>query len=324
MTTRRFDSLLLIAVLAPLLACELFNDVVPQDPDWLVDDPPGAIVPGDKPAETYTCDITNVPPGVSKEDLETWLKDHAHLVKDDESFQELCKKLKVGVDDAILHSSLGNQYPMDATATYVFMRMRAAGIVSITEIEVPDGGAAAILGTSTDTIEAEFPCGEETPERRVLCASTAPPPAGDWIVVSAVMQDVIPLDTPDLYGQFAFVFDGDGDTTNNYEAPAEYPNDFFDGTDRWYQVNIDPTNGPVLSVMDATNGSVMPSVSNARFVFDGNLMMALIPADEMAACPMYRTTSFVHHGDYGLNPPHYWAGDTEPTVSQGLEAACEL
>jgi hypothetical protein len=315
---------LLVAIILPLLACGSADELVPNDPLDLYSDPPLLGVPlgPDLEGGTFTCPITALPPGITKDDLEVWLKDHAHLARTQEEFDELCAKLKKGVDDAILHSKHGDSYAMDAAAEFVIVKAKSAAVTSISEVPELDGGTAAILGTTTDTIEAEFACGSSG-TRTVLCASSEPPPAGDWLVVSAVMKADIPLDDPSLYLQYAFVFDADGDAANDYQAPAEYPYDFFDGTDRWYQVNVDPQNGAVFSVKDATNGNVQPATSDARFVIEGDTMLALIPASEMVVCPFHRATAFAHHGDYGLNAPWFWAGDTEPTVAQGLEAVCD-
>lgn len=120
--------------------------------------------------------------------------------------------------------------------------------------------------------------------------------------------------------QYAFVFDADGDTTNNYEASVEYPNDFFQDTDRWYVATYDPTTGWAMEVTDATNGTLTTVPSAARIVIQGNAIVLAVPAAEFALVrPKYRLTAFRHTGDYGLNPPHDWDGSLWPPVDQGLQ-----
>src|SRR5690606_18817381 len=123
--------------------------------------------------------------------------------------------------------------------------------------------------------------------------------------------------------QYAFVFDSDADPSNNYQASSQYPNDFFDNTDRWYVASYTPQQGWRIEVSNASGGTITPISSDARIVIDGAMMMLLVPADELASpCPPYRMTAFTHRGDYGLNPPYDWSGDVEPPVDMPLETTC--
>ncbi len=178
----------------------------------------------------------------------------------------------------------------------------------------PDGWYRAIFGNTV------FPCGDSDFGFTLCPSQSAAGADGEWCVLSAVFAADIPLaDGTNTY-QYAFVFDADGDTTNNYEASVEYPNDFFQDTDRWYVATYDPTTGWAMEVTDATNGTLTTVPSAARIVIQGNAIVLAVPAAEFALVrPKYRLTAFRHTGDYGLNPPHDWDGSLWPPVDQGLQ-----
>lgn len=257
------------------------------------------------------------------EEVGTWEDNHARLITKAAEFQKACDLLRKTFPNIVPQSKFGTLYPPDPSLVWVNGKALSVVIVTISPAPASGNGSPAIIGTTTDTLATNFACGKQGP-RNVLCASSSPPPAGDWVVVSTILTGPIPLDDTSLSHQYAFVFDEDGDPSNDYLAPAEYPYDFFDGTDRWYQVTITAGGEPNLMVQSAKNGTVQPYASNARFVLENNLVMALIPLSEFAVpCPEYRSTTFAHHGDYGLNPPHFWGGDTEPTIEDGLYGVCE-
>ena len=132
------------------------------------------------------------------------------------------------------------------------------------------------------------------------------------------MEDPIPLADDTWLIEYGFVFDADDDTGNNYEASPQFPNDFFQDTDRWYVARWTGTQWQ-LDVSTAVDSNIQPAASNARVVISGNSIMAIIPAAEFeSSCPDWRLTTFAHQGDYGINPPHNWSGRLEPPVDMGL------
>lgn len=298
----------------------------PSQPGTLIEPPRVGVPDLGTPPVTYKCtdgSAITLPAGVTEDDVKTWQKDHSHLVDDQAGFDALCMTLRAGLADIIKQSQYGTAHAADPTLAWLASKARSAAVVTIATPPSTGSGSPAIIGTTTDTLEAEFACGKQG-SRNVLCASSAPPPAGDWVVVSTILTGPLALDDTSLSHQYAFVFDEDGDPSNDYLAPAAYPYDFFDGTDRWYQIAITAGGAPSLIVQSAKNGNVQPYASNARVVLEDNLVMALIPLSEFAVpCPEYRTTTFAHHGDYGLNPPYFWGGDTEPTIDDGLYGVCE-
>jgi hypothetical protein len=292
----------------------------------------------------YECNIDHLGSGITQAHIDEWASSHRALATDQAAFDELCANLRAAIDTIVKLSSVA-QYTPERSADYIRALLTSRAILGVIEGPAPMSGQLrsaraagsepsvageepaqllSIDGVTTGAIEAEFPCGEDGPHGLVLCASDNSVPSGDTFAVSMVLGGDIPLDDPALYMQLAFVFDADADTTNNYEASPQYPNDFFQDTDLWYEVLIDPLSGPTFSVKDARDSNIQVVPSDARVIIDGPLVMALIPADEMgAACPGYRSTSFVHQGDYAQQPPHFWNGDTEPTIDEPLEPVCE-
>lgn len=165
-----------------------------------------------------------------------------------------------------------------------------------------------------------FECGVSDVNGTTLCPDgVLPVPAGDVHFVANVLMAPLPLADASNHYQYGFVFDADGDSTNNYQAPPEYPYDFFDGTDRWYVASYDPTNGWTMAVSTAIDGVVTAAPSSARIIIRGQTIALVVPTSEFAVSePQYRVTAFRHTGNWGLVPPYDWNGDVEPMVADGL------
>lgn len=181
--------------------------------------------------------------------------------------------------------------------------------------------AHAVLGVDPLFNNSTFPCGDG-PAGMTLCQDPGRAvPDDESLVFVTSLEGDIPLSDPTNYYQYAFVFDQDGDPDNNYGAPADYPNDFFDGTDRWYEARYAPGSGWSLVVTDATDGNLTTVASDARLIIKDHVLTLVVPAGEFAvADPAYRVTAFRHTGDYGINPPHDWDGSIWPAVADGLQS----
>lgn len=276
-----------------------------------------ARVPPPDPPPAFECPITSVPDGLTKEDLEAWLRMMAPWAKDQASFEVLCAQLEAGIAEAIEHSAEGIP-PPDTTAQWVWVKVRSKHRVTV-------GGAS---GIPVEQVEQAFPCGPGVQRRGVatttLCASPAPLPEGDYVLVAAVMGDTLRFDDAEHHHQIAFGFDANGVAGDNYAASPQYPNDFWDGLDTVFVLDDAPSSPPVLSVLDLSTAPFSSLASAARVAYDDDTLVAMVPAGELAsACPGHRFTSFVHRGDYGLQPPNWWAGDTEPVVHTPLEPICD-
>jgi hypothetical protein len=195
--------------------------------------------------------------------------------------------------------------------------------------EVPDFSTWIIAATdpvldlgpnAAARFDAAFPCGEG-PVGTTLCASGDPFAEGQWVYVAATVIEDLVLDDPTGSYQFAFVFDADGNANNNYVPAAQYPNDFFQGTDKWYQALYTPGVGWELQVSDVRQGGSQVA-SDARFVLSGRSLALLVPRGELDGdSPAFRVTAFRHEGDHGLSGGP-WSASYAPRLMEPLfEAA---
>lgn len=147
---------------------------------------------------------------------------------------------------------------------------------------------------------------------------------GPALVVTGIMQGPIPMNDPDQYAQFGFVFETDENPSNDWQAQPPFTNDFFQGTDLWIQATYDPATGWAMEAARIEGGSsIVPYESAARIVIDGETIYAIIPTEELGGdCPRARLTAFSHGGDFGLQPPYTWSGDNELPISQPMLVSC--
>ena len=121
--------------------------------------------------------------------------------------------------------------------------------------------------------------------------------------------------------QHAFVFDADGITSNNYVPSSQYPKDFFQGTDKWYQLFYAPADGFSIKVVDARISTSNPVTSGARLIVAGREFAAFIPRAELDGdAPGFRVTTFRHEGDYGLQGGP-WDASYYPPLDEPLMPA---
>jgi hypothetical protein len=168
-----------------------------------------------------------------------------------------------------------------------------------------------------ESVDGLYPCGPGV-NARTLCESSQDTlPSGEYILIGHVLQGDVPPEDPSQYYQYGFVFDSDGDPTNNFVAAAPFTGDFFQGTDRWYAVAYAPGSGWALSVLGVDGVTAQPVASAARVVVTGNTMTLVVPKDELPADPLgYRVTVHCHQGDFGESLPA--TADTEAPIDQPL------
>ncbi len=145
--------------------------------------------------------------------------------------------------------------------------------------------------------------------------------AGQYLHVSIKLRGPFPDDDPgNKFFQYAFVLDRDGLGTNNFTASAPCDADFFDGTDRWYELHTGGDGTLTLTVTDAINGTftdVTPS-SGTIAIVDVDEIHFFIPKSELDAMGAdlsklsYRVSAFAHDGDYVTN----WSGGVFPGLSE--------
>jgi hypothetical protein len=158
------------------------------------------------------------------------------------------------------------------------------------------------------------------PDFAQLPAPVVPPP-GEYFAFAQVLKGNVPHADPTNFYQYAFVFDSDGNPSNNYVPSPSYPSDFFKDTDRWYELLYNPTSGWKKKVSTAHGSSIAVVPTEAQIVVVGAVIFLLVPTSEFAVPnPSYRMTAFRHTGDYGLGPTHDFDGYVDPPVAMGLHS----
>lgn len=177
----------------------------------------------------------------------------------------------------------------------------------------------------------DFPCGAGT-YAYTVCPSAgndlAEPTGVGYTFLVFVVDADIPLADPTNFYTYSFVFDTDGMATNDWVAGPAFPNDFFQGTDRWYEVAYDPSMGWELICSQVTDGASqtvmrgIPTAANAMIV--ENTITLVVPDSEIHLATKefanagVRFTAFRHSGDFGLQPPFDYSADVEPKVDEAL------
>lgn len=148
----------------------------------------------------------------------------------------------------------------------------------------------------------DLPCGSTTGDRQVICAAdTLPPSTGSHLMAFARHKAAIPPANPNRSYVFALVVDSDGAAINNWIYRGNFDWDYFQGTDRWYQLIWDHVNKAwKVTVTQVDNAKTMTEVpSSVRAIREKDAVMWAISSDEFPiARPKYRLTAFVHDGRF--------------------------
>ncbi|MCB2224162.1 MAG: hypothetical protein KQH83_08305 [Actinobacteria bacterium] len=255
----------------------------------------------------YTADGAGAPPPLQTfdpmlqegpMDWSAWQRSFRHQHE-----QDMVGALEERVCNQSLHSD-GQQSTTSQGATDIIGTASATG-------EAPPEGTVQAFGNT------DYPCGAG--ERGTTVCGELPFPEGQVLVVAMALGGLVPAADPAAYFQYGFVFDTDGDPANDYQASAAFPNDTFDGTDLWYDVEYSPENGWMLGVIDPSAGfATVPSAARVVIVDYG--MLLVVPVSEIGdpSVARYRVTAFRHLGDWGMSPPYAWNGDAVPPVGEPL------
>ena len=146
-----------------------------------------------------------------------------------------------------------------------------------------------------------FPCDEEVSpdaEWHTVCMPDRPNnPWGDYYVIYTIHGEEIYLQDQTYYHSHTVVFDSDGLPVNNFPFNEPYDGDYFRDTDRQYEAWYDLDQGVWMGNSMGPQFSLVPS--DARFVFKGNTVFALIPASDFSVHdPAGRVTTFLTTGGY--------------------------
>jgi len=168
---------------------------------------------------------------------------------------------------------------------------------------------------------AELPCGDGANGKTLCPPGAAPIAAGDYLISAVQVAKAFPKADPKYYYQLGFVFDVNGDTADNYAASAQFEDDLFKNSDRWYEGLYAPGPGWSMKVSNAKGTSITAaSGSGARIVLGDEWIFFLAPHSEIASMTpsaLMRTSIFRHPGDFGT-PSGDYDGSVYPAVDQPL------
>jgi hypothetical protein len=200
-----------------------------------------------------------------------------------------------------------------ALAQDVLLFGAVIGLLTLLELEGLFG-AGALDGEA-------FPPGDGPNGLTIAANPSAPLVAGEYVTFWLTVGEDIPVASQDRLLQYAFVCDSDTNPANNYVPSPAFPDDFFAGTDRWYELNYAPGPGWTFRCRVVGAGNSITTVpSGARAILSGDTLLVIVPRSEFVVSnPPFRATTFAHSGDFGQNPPYDWSGDPTPTVAEGLQ-----
>ncbi len=183
---------------------------------------------------------------------------------------------------------------------------------SIATEEVDWRFRGTILGVD---LPGDVPCGPGDGYEVLCTAQTQPLDGPVAIFYGLVAGDIDPAE-PELSYQFGFVFDTDGDPSNDYEPLPQYPADFFAFTDLWLYT-VHPAGEGWYTWASSGDAGFANVPSSERFVILGDAVVLIVDEDEISPeSASWRMTAFRHYGDYGASMP--WSGDVVPEVGDPL------
>ena len=174
------------------------------------------------------------------------------------------------------------------------------------------------------TLRARFPEGEGPNGTTFLASDTLWNP-GKYVFLHTEYEADVPINDLSLRLQYAFVWDGDGLTSNNWLGQGIFDQDFFIGSDTWLQL-AKSAGSPAqltMSETDSTGTSVTMVPSEAAVFVNGNAMVWMLPYGEFSRernfFPTLRTTAFDNiDGNFGQGNDDGWSGDTAPVQTEPL------
>lgn len=162
-----------------------------------------------------------------------------------------------------------------------------------------------------------YPCDVTTPGGAIICPM-APgefPEGAMWVGAMRLGADV-PLADRDHSLIYALVFESDGVTENDWQFVEPFVWDYFQGTDRWYQLIWDHlTRTWSVRVTQVDESQTQTTVSSAvRVVIIGDVVQWFVPRIELpSATPRYRFSAFIHEGTFARAERGGDVSGTDPT-----------
>ena len=163
-----------------------------------------------------------------------------------------------------------------------------------------------------------YPCDEFGGGLRTVCRATPGALAeGAMWVGTMVLGTDVPDNDPDHSLIYSLVFDSDNVPDNDWVPIDPFIWDYFQGTDRWYQLiwnHLTRTWSVTVTQVDETQTTTdVPSA--VRVVIVQNAVTFFIPVTELpSATPAYRFSAFAHDGSFSRSDRGGDVSGVDPTV----------
>ncbi|MEM6955634.1 MAG: hypothetical protein AAF645_08095 [Myxococcota bacterium] len=183
----------------------------------------------------------------------------------------------------------------DATCSFFaeFVNI-AEGRVQRTDIDAAQVNAA--FGNTS------YPCDEFGGGLRTVCTATPGVfPEGAMWVGTMVLGEDVPEADPDHSLIYSLVFDSDGEGDNDWVPVDPFVWDYFQGTDRWYQLSWDhqAMRWSVRATQVDASQRQEDVPSAVRVVIVQDTVTFFVPITELpSAVPSYRFSAFAHDGRF--------------------------
>ena len=187
---------------------------------------------------------------------------------------------------------------VDSVSSFVVQAARQAADLAAHGARRETKSAAQVQAEYGNTL---YPCGLDEADIKVVCPATVQPmPAGDVLTFFLRVNAPIPRADATTSYIYSVVLDSDGVAANDWRFVAPFDWDYFQGTDRWYQLSWNHMTQAWSLTATQVDASQQTAVvpTTARAVLAGDSIVFHISATELAAARGYRLSAFGHDGRF--------------------------
>jgi hypothetical protein len=151
--------------------------------------------------------------------------------------------------------------------------------------------AAAVVEASEEMTTflfnaSTFGCGQRVDDILTACAGEPMPP-GPMLVAIQRLAGPVPHEPSEDLVIYSLVVQGNSDPADDFEPLSAFPDDYYQGTDRWYELVWTAARGWIMTVDRGETSSV------ARATIWDDAVVFFVPLSEMSVeAPPFRLTAF--------------------------------
>lgn len=159
--------------------------------------------------------------------------------------------------------------------------------------------------------------GEQEDETGLICPKGAADlvPGKVWFLVMK-LDAPVPMKDETTHYTYSVVVDKDGEPGNNFQAQSPFDWDYYQNTDRWYELTWNPAMGAWgINISDIASGIYNTAESNARALIVGDVIVFMIPGEEIMTTDgiFIRFTAFGDDGTFSVENSSGDVDGADPT-----------